>query len=154
MNLKTQCVLYSDSSKYEKELNENLEACKTEFKALFNADSELTCVCAPGRVNLIGEHIDYNDGFVLPMAIPIYTVIVGSKNNDPNQICRVKSLEKLLGEHNYAEFDLNDLKVKERPLNWANYVLGVVAKFQGYLSFLLIALTFLDLLKYSNEISI
>ena len=91
---------------------------------------------------MIGEHIDYNDGFVLPMAIPLYTVIVGSTNNDPNRICRVKSLEKSLGEHNFVEFDLNDLKVKERPLNWANYVIGVVAKFQGYLLTLYITLKF------------
>lgn len=36
------------------------------FKEHFNADSDF-CSCAPGRVNLIGEHIDYNEGFVLPM---------------------------------------------------------------------------------------
>ena len=50
MNLKTQCVLYTDSSKYDMELSENLEACKSEFKTSFNADSELTCVCAPGFI--------------------------------------------------------------------------------------------------------
>jgi galactokinase len=36
-------------------------------------------VAAPGRVNLIGEHTDYNDGYVLPMAIERYTVIVAHK---------------------------------------------------------------------------
>ena len=36
-------------------------------------------VAAPGRVNLIGEHTDYNDGFVLPMAIERYTVIAADR---------------------------------------------------------------------------
>ena len=37
-------------------------------------------VAAPGRVNLIGEHTDYNDGFALPMAIERYTLIAGGTN--------------------------------------------------------------------------
>lgn len=41
------------------------DAIKT-FRATFDAHPDVT-VCAPGRVNLIGEHIDYNDGFVLPI---------------------------------------------------------------------------------------
>ena len=40
-------------------------------------------VFAPGRVNLIGEHTDYNDGFVLPFALPFRTVIVGSRTMAP-----------------------------------------------------------------------
>ncbi len=46
----------------------NTQNLKQSFKSYFNSESEII-VRAPGRVNLIGEHTDYNDGFVLPMAI-------------------------------------------------------------------------------------
>src|SRR4249919_3337660 len=49
-------------------------------------------VAAPGRVNLIGEHIDYNDGFVLPMAIDRYCVIAAAKNELEKAI--IYSVEK------------------------------------------------------------
>ena len=48
-----------------------------KFVEIFGADPLLVAF-APGRVNLIGEHTDYNDGFVLPFALPFKTVIVGS----------------------------------------------------------------------------
>lgn len=47
-------------------------AIKT-FRETFDATADVA-VCAPGRVNLIGEHIDYNDGFVLPMVSLTYFV--------------------------------------------------------------------------------
>jgi galactokinase len=45
-----------------------------EFKKLFNSDAE-SAYFSPGRVNLIGEHIDYNGGLVMPCAITFGTVI-------------------------------------------------------------------------------
>lgn len=43
-----------------------VEQAKTVYREEFNSEPDVT-VCAPGRVNLIGEHTDYNEGFVLPM---------------------------------------------------------------------------------------
>lgn len=43
-----------------------LKQAKTTYKVKFGSYPDIAC-CAPGRVNLIGEHVDYNDGFVLPM---------------------------------------------------------------------------------------
>jgi len=78
---------------------------------------------APGRVNLIGEHTDYNDGFVFPMAIERYTVVAAAPNHS-DQI----QLRSAQGDQP-ATLDLS------RPLapfpkgNWANYPAGVVAGF-------------------------
>jgi galactokinase len=72
---------------------------------------------APGRVNLIGEHTDYNDGFVLPMAIDRYTWIALRPRDDGRVRLRSLDLETLV------EFALAD----ERPLHldWGEYVRGV-----------------------------
>jgi galactokinase len=85
-------------------------------------------------VNLIGEHIDYNDGFVMPMAIPLYTIIVGCQNDtgsSSRRLCRVKSMDASLAGKNYAEFSLDELKKRDRELNWINYIIGVVANFSA-----------------------
>ena len=56
------------------------EACAF-FKSEYGCDPT-HCGIAPGRVNLIGEHTDYNNGFVLPMALPLVTVAVGSMTQE------------------------------------------------------------------------
>jgi galactokinase len=73
---------------------------------------------APGRVNLIGEHTDYNDGFVLPMAIQLGTTVAGRKRADRK--VRVHSLNL----KSSAEFDLDRPGQKQRGL-WVVYVEGV-----------------------------
>lgn len=73
---------------------------------------------APGRVNLIGEHTDYNDGFVLPMAIDRET-IVAAKSVDDARV-RVHSLNV----NETIEFDLNNPGPKQRGI-WLDYVEGV-----------------------------
>ncbi|MCA1564595.1 MAG: galactokinase [Acidobacteria bacterium] len=73
---------------------------------------------APGRVNLIGEHTDYNDGFVLPMAIDRETCVAAAARADR----RVRVFSLNLGEH--AEFDLDRPGMRERGI-WLDYVEGV-----------------------------
>lgn len=54
---------------------------QTEFVKIF-AEPPTGVYCSPGRVNLIGEHTDYNDGFVLPAAIQFYTAIAAAPRDD------------------------------------------------------------------------
>jgi len=75
---------------------------------------------APGRVNLIGEHTDYNDGFVLPMAIDRYTVVVANVRDD--NIATIVSATT----DDEATFTIDDTLAPGSP-PWANYIKGVVA---------------------------
>ena len=59
-----------------------IQVAKQSFQAAFGLPPE-RLVQAPGRVNLIGEHTDYNDGFVLPCAINFGTLIAASARADP-----------------------------------------------------------------------
>src|SRR5712671_621464 len=80
-------------------------------------------VAAPGRVNVIGEHTDYNDGFVLPMAIERYTVMAAERTSD-----RQVTLHSLtIGET--ASFSIRQPLERGQP-GWSNYVRGVIAGFQ------------------------
>jgi len=79
-------------------------------------------VAAPGRVNLIGEHTDYNDGFVLPMAIERHIVIAA----DANPGRQVTLHSETTGET--ASFDVRP-KVEPGEPSWSNYIRGVIAGF-------------------------
>ena len=90
------------------------------FHAAFG-EAPALIAAAPGRVNLIGEHTDYNDGFVMPMAIGVGTLVAGRPRTDG--VLRVTALD--LGET--AEFPLSS-PVPHAPFgNWSNYVRGVAA---------------------------
>jgi galactokinase len=95
------------------------------FAARFGA-APRWLAAAPGRVNLIGEHTDYNAGFSLPMAIDRYTVIAGGP--------AAAAARPRLRFHSAAFDASSDVPLDEAPQSgepgWANYVRGVVAQFQ------------------------
>lgn len=82
---------------------------------------------APGRVNLIGEHTDYNEGFVLPIAIGRKIIMLGQLRND--RLVQVFDL----GYKAEAKFSLDNLSPSKKD-TWANYLMGVVDEIQkaGY----------------------
>ena len=81
---------------------------------------------APGRVNVIGEHIDYNDGYVLPMAIEFYTVMAADRPLDGMNIITLRST--LTDEP--ALIDLSE-PIQPCTPKWGNYPRGVVAGFSA-----------------------
>jgi galactokinase len=87
------------------------------FKKLFGSSPEVR-VRAPGRVNLIGEHTDYNEGFVLPAAIDRYIEFAGRRRAD-RQV-RAHSLDF----NDSVEFSLDDIR-KDSEHRWSNYLRGV-----------------------------
>jgi galactokinase len=82
---------------------------------------------APGRVNLIGEHTDYNDGFVMPAAISFSTWVTIT----PLDERKLSVFSENFGEQ--VEFDLNDSNAAPRR-HWSDYVIGVAVIFEraGY----------------------
>ncbi|MGB1298270.1 MAG: galactokinase family protein, partial [Psychrobium sp.] len=77
--------------------------------------------CAPGRVNLIGEHTDYNGGFVLPCAINYQTLIAFTPRDDG----RVVAVAADYGNER-DEFAISDSIAMNDQQFWSNYVRGVV----------------------------
>jgi len=89
---------------------------KKRFKKVYGMEPLL--VQAPGRVNLIGEHTDYNEGFVFPAAIGFQTRVAIAKRSDRRM---------MVASENYpdsVEFDLDELKDSGRG-HWSDYVAGV-----------------------------
>ena len=78
-------------------------------------------VQAPGRVNLIGEHTDYNDGFVLPCAINFHVIVAAAPRSDT--IVRVIAADY---QNQEDQFDLSEDILPHHHLPWANYIRGVV----------------------------
>ncbi|HWX19491.1 MAG TPA: galactokinase [Candidatus Binatia bacterium] len=82
---------------------------------------------APGRVNVIGEHTDYNDGFVFPMAIDRYTVIAAAPSANGAKTIELRST---VGDQP-AKIDLGQALKPAAKGTWFNYPLGVIAGFQA-----------------------
>lgn len=85
------------------------------FRQIFNKPPE-TQASAPGRVNLLGEHTDYNDGFVLPTAIPQQTTVQLSFSDD--------------GQHHFYSENLQErvsiLDINHTPSGFASYIFGCI----------------------------
>src|SRR5688572_26155259 len=88
-----------------------------EFNKRFQQAPTLLAI-GPGRVNLIGEHTDYNDGFVLPVAIK-RDIRIALRPREDRRV-KVYSLEY----NDWYEFSLDDLHYNQELL-WTNYVQGV-----------------------------
>jgi galactokinase len=89
------------------------------FKQQFKVDPEVMCY-APGRVNLLGDHTDYNDGFVLPAAIDVGTTIAASRRDDGQVVA--------FAEGYSAEvdcFSLENITFSQAEM-WRNYVRGTL----------------------------
>jgi galactokinase len=102
-----------------------LQAVRDEFTRRFGG--ECTLVRAPGRVNLIGEHTDYNEGFVFPVAIDRAVRYAVAPRTDGRVLLRS------LNFNAEAEFSLDTIE-KDAAQPWSNYVRGVAVVLQqaGY----------------------
>src|SRR5258708_37970797 len=78
---------------------------------------------APGRVNLIGEHTDYNDGFVMPAAIDFSTWVAVDARDDRRIVLRSENFSET------AELDLDQLPARA-PGHWSDYSFGVAVKLE------------------------
>ncbi|HSI32665.1 MAG: galactokinase [Phycisphaerae bacterium] len=100
------------------------EAARQKFVTAFGDGGRIHIVRAPGRVNLIGEHTDYNDGLVLPMAIEPVVVIACRAREDA-----VVRLASTVYPGQVVEFAL-DRKITRGEPAWANYCRGVAAELE------------------------
>jgi len=92
-------------------------------KTFIDIDLESGAYKAPGRVNLIGEHTDYNDGFVMPMAIEKEITMLAQLR--PDRKVKFYSLDY----DQMVEYDLDSLEYDEENI-WANYIMGVIDEIQ------------------------
>jgi galactokinase len=98
-----------------------IKLVKEKFGELY--EMEPIVVSAPGRINIIGEHTDYNDGLVLPAAID-KAIFFGISKNEESRL----NLYSVDYNENYiCEIE----KVEKTSIQWANYIIGVVSALQG-----------------------
>ena len=99
-----------------------IEQVKEEFIKIFKIDPIL--IFSPGRINIIGEHTDYNGGFVFPAAVDKGIAAAIQKSNTGKCTAVAIDLESTI------EFELSTIKPSKEG-SWENYVFGVVAEIQN-----------------------
>lgn len=102
-----------------------VENLKNKFAEVFGAEGESAVYFAPGRVNMIGEHTDYNGGHVFPCALTIGTYGVVRKRSDRKLRFYSMNFEQL----GVLESSLDDL-VPSKDADWTNYPKGVIWAFK------------------------
>ena len=100
------------------------EDVRARFEELFGGEGEIGVYFAPGRVNMIGEHTDYNGGHVFPCALTIGTYGVARKRQDKKLRFYSMNFEQL----GVLESSVEDLK-PEKEADWTNYPKGVIWAF-------------------------
>mmetsp|Transcript_15677 Transcript_15677/g.23749 ORF Transcript_15677/g.23749 Transcript_15677/m.23749 type:complete len:404 (-) Transcript_15677:155-1366(-) len=113
---------------FEKKL---VKEAKDLYHQHFGSDNEATlCAAAPGRVNLIGEHVDYTGGFVFPMAIDYMTVVygIGKPSENSTRIELVSTLAPNQVEQ-IREIPSKPPSKEEAHSSWIWYVLGVISQY-------------------------
>jgi galactokinase len=111
----------------DKFLEKRVEKLKEEFKKTFANTRNIKIFNAPGRINIIGEHTDYNGGYVLPIAINLSLLAIANKRDDSKLYMKSLNFPK-----NFS-VSLNNLKYIEKR-DWANYPLSAAwaLKEEGY----------------------
>src|SRR3954462_3963896 len=97
-----------------------------QFSEVYPAASTPLIIRSPGRINIIGEHTDYNDGFVLPAAIDKAVYVAITKRDD--------GLFKWYAHDLKESYEGSNVAVVKSKKVWPNYFLGVVDQLQkaGY----------------------
>lgn len=98
-----------------------------KFEELFGAGGEIRTYFAPGRVNLIGEHTDYNGGHVFPCALTLGTYGLARKRQDK----KLRFYSVNFGEAGIIESSIENLKPVKKD-GWTNYPKGVIWAFEKY----------------------
>lgn len=101
-----------------------MQDIRVSFQQLFNTSASLV-VQSPGRINLIGEHTDYNNGFVLPAAIDkCVQVAIAKRSDGAIHIHAIDLQESVILPTNI---------IKPHAISWVNYIIGVVAQVQKHI---------------------
>lgn len=101
-----------------------IEQMKASFERIYGKEGDIRGYFAPGRVNLIGEHIDYNGGHVFPCALTVGNYCIARKRNDR----KIRFYSENFHKGGVIERSLDDMTF-DKSKGWTNYPLGVIWAF-------------------------